>query len=63
MEFADENSILFCASCSEMAGVVKIFFTPVCASSKLPLMAQTVTFLPSWVFIWCFCMGLTPSTG
>ena len=62
-EFADENSMLFSASFSETAGVVKIFLTPVCASSKLPCTAITWVLFPPVVTICSFCTSLTPSRG
>ena len=63
MEFAEENMSPFSASFAPTALSVKIFLTPLWASSKLPSMAQTPTLAPSWVTIWSFCMGLTPSLG
>ena len=63
MEFALENIIPFSARVSFIAGSVKMRFTPVCASSKLPSMAHTATFSPSWVVIWVFCIALTPFCG
>ena len=47
----------FCSSSANM------FFTPVWASSKLPLTAQTPTLPPVWVTIWAFCTSLTPPSG
>ena len=39
---------------------VKICFTPVWASSKLPRTAHTATLFPSWVTICARCTWLTP---
>ena len=63
MEFAEENFQPFLSSSARISGSVKILLTPVWASSKLPRMAQTERFSPSWVVICRFCMGLTPSSG
>ena len=48
---------------SRMEASAKIALTPVCASSKFPLIAQTATLSPVCVVIWSFCIGLMPSSG
>ncbi len=63
MEFAEEKAMPCSASFLPISLSVNIVLTPVCASSKLPFIAQTATFEPSCVVIWSFCMGLTPSSG
>ena len=63
MEFALESSTPFSASSRAKASSPKMRLTPVCASPKLPFTAQTWVFSPSWVIIWSFCAGETPSTG
>ena len=63
---------LYCATLAERnalderlrtAGSEKIFFTPVCASSKFPSTAHTPTLAPSWVSIWVSWTWETPSLG
>ena len=63
MEFADENAQPFLSNASFIEAFVKIALTPFCASSKLPRIAATPTFAPSWVAICSFCILLTPSQG
>ena len=63
IEFAEENwkpaaSISFARSLSP-----KMAFTPLWASSKLPWIPMTFTFLPFWVTICFSCTGLTPFFG
>ena len=63
MEFALEKKYPRSARYLFASGSVKMRFTPVCVSSKLPLTGQTITFSPSCVDICSFCTRLTPYTG
>lgn len=63
MEFAEDSIMPSLSSAARVSSSVKMRFTALCASSKLPRIATTSTFLPSCVTICSFCMGDTPSTG
>ena len=63
MEFA-EDSTRPCASIAlAKSGSEKIFFTPLCASSKLPFTAMTCVLLPPVVTICRRCAWETPPSG
>ena len=63
MELALESRAPFSAAQRFCSSSANMFFTPVCASSKLPFTAQTPTLLPACVTIWAFCTSLTPPSG
>ena len=63
MELAEDSRAPFPSSRFPASTAANTFFTPVWASSKLPLMPQEQTLPPSWVTIWAFCTADTPFSG
>ena len=60
MELAEDRLTPLPSSSFSLPTAAKMFFTPVCASSKLPRTAHTQTFSPACVAICACCTALTP---